>query len=627
MNEATRKLIENTKVLILDIETTSLDIDDAITRVVGVRTNKSSNVHCIWEDDFDVLRKAIKGSDIVVTFNGTNFDVPVLMNSENRLFKYITTLSSKHLDLQEVVVKREDVLGLGLGIMPSLDKVCDALNLRRKQQNFDYSILQKTKAQMTDAEIALVEEYLTQDINITWDLYEYLERMFNPIAEFLPDNDVKRKTYIKSSTPAIAYKVICHLTGIQTTYGDVDDSGDNKLKGGAVVGPYQQSADGKVRCVDYTSAYPHAFMQANLYTRCKFCTEECEYRYSGGTTPDGVELKLQGNYCTKNGMGPKEKVIRKLFLMRLDAKNQIKMFKTIENPTQAEIDQNDYLNRLQYALKITINILYGISANRRFLQTFNEDTSADCTRICRFNLHYMHDFLERKGHTKLYGDTDSCYILMDDNITDEELKVQLAELISNLKSIMPFPQDTFNIEIEDPIQFIQFFYKDDGTGAMVGKKKQYVLLLDDGTVKAKGLAVIKRDSSKLAQTVWDEKIKPYVREHHSAKVPPNMIEMWISDYIKADMKIAAKMFKVKEIGMYKGDRSIQAQISIALGPGEHWLVKNTRDIGVGKNTKYATMEEAKDFTIDDLDLSGTFSNLLDLTASCLISLSDFGVKR
>lgn len=627
MNEATRKLIENTKVLILDIETNSLDIDDATARVVGVRTNKSSKVHCIWEDDFDILRKAIKGADIVVTFNGTNFDVPVLMNPENRLFKYITTISGKHFDLQEIVVKREDVLQLGLGIMPSLDKVCDALHLRRKQQDFDYTVLQKSKSQMTDEEIAMVEEYLTQDINITWDLYEYLERMFNPLAEFLPDQDVKRKTYIKSSTPAVAYKVICNLTGIPTTYSQTDEDDDSTYKGGAVVGPYAESAEGMVRCVDYTSAYPHAYMQANLYTRCKFCTEECEYRYNGGTTPDGVELKLQGNYCTKNGMGKKERVIQKLFLMRLDAKMQIKMFKTIENPTQEEIDQNDYLERLQYALKIVINILYGISGNPRFLQTYNEDTAADCTKICRFNLHYMHDFLEKKGHKKLYGDTDSCYIhITQEGFTDEMLQEQLDELIGNLKSIMPFPQETFNIDIEDPIKFVQYFYKDDGTGLMVGKKKQYVLLLDDGTVKAKGLAVIKRDSAKIAQMIWNGKIKDYIRENYSAKVPPSMIEMWISDLVAEDMKNAAKMFKVKELDTYKGTRSIQAQISMALGPGEHWLVKNKRNVGIGKNTKYATMDEAKNFTIDDLDLSGVFSNLADLTASSLISLSDFGVK-
>ncbi len=612
MDWQTEKILNEAKVLILDIETNSLDVDTAITRVVGVKTNKNPKTHCIWAKDFDILRKAIRKAEHVVTYNGNRFDIPVLMNSVNKLFKYESSIMGKHLDLYDVMIAREATLGVKFLDGFSLDAVCKTLGLSRKQSDFDYKLLYKEYDELTSQEINLIEKYLTQDINITYELYQFMEDMYSPLAAFLPQKDVKRKNYIKSSMGAMTYRIVCHMSGLEPLYSG-DDSRNEGYKGGHVFTPIREETTGNIKVVDFTSAYPHAYMQGNLYTKCTECTkDDCEFRFTGGTTPDGHILKLQGKYCTKYGMGVKERVIQKLFLMRLDAKTKIK---------NGDGDIN-YLKKLQHALKIVINIIYGISGAPKFLNTYDIDAAADCTRICRFNLIYMHSVLTDFGYECLYGDTDSIFLDCDKNTTDDILQGHLDIVLKNLKSIYPFPQDTFKIDIEYSLKFVGFFKDEFGF-----KKKRYVMVFTDDSVKAKGLAmVVRRDSSKLSRKIWNDHAQQYIAEHMTHKIPSSTIDMWVSDLIEDDITIAATEFKVKPIDMYNSQTSIHARISAELGEGKHTLIKNVRGIGIGGGVKYATLEQAKGFKVRDLDLTRVFSELSDITASNQTTFDRFKVK-
>lgn len=623
MDWQTKKILDEARVLILDIETDSLDTETANAVVVGIRTNKSPNIHCIWKHDFDVLRKAIKKADFVVTFNGENFDIPVLLNPVNKLFKYESSISGKHIDLFPVVTNREATFGVRFPNGFSLDAICDALGLDRKVQDFDYKVLQKEYDEMTPEEIEYVEDYLRQDINITYDLYQFIEDMYSPLAAFLPKTDVKKKNYIKSSMGAITYKVVCNMAALPPLYnGEESEDDDSTYTGGHVFEPTCELAVGNIKCVDFASAYPHAFMMGNLYTKCKKCTKgDCKYRFTGGTTPDGHELKLQGAYCTKRGMGNKEKVIRKLYLMRVDAKKEIKELYNLDRTHEQE-ERLNYLKKLQHALKIVINTIYGISGSTKFVQTFDVDTAADCTRICRFNLQYMHHKLAEFGNENLYGDTDSDYIKCPDDLTDDELLVQLDEILSNLKSIFPFPQDTFFIDIEDSMKMMGFF--EDSIGGF--KKKKYIMVMADDSVKVKGLSVVRRDSALLSRLVWNKHIKEYISTNLNHKIPRSDIEMWISDLIEEDLTNASSEFKVKPLEMYNSMTSIQSRISKELGEGKHRLIKNRRGIGIGTGVSYATLEQAKDFTIRDIDLSRVYSDLSDVTDSGKIGFEAFVIQ-
>lgn len=617
------------KVLILDIEADSLDIFHADTKVVGVWNNISNEIQYIWKGDFDRLKKMIKESDFVVTFNGTRYDFPVLMNERCRLFKYETTFSRKHIDMYPIFkTKRTSLFNKKFTNGFSLDAVCETLGIGRKQADFDYSILQREE--FTEEEKAEIEKYLHQDIVLTRDLWLFLEDFFSTFKEFLPPKSVEKKHHITTSTASLAYKAVCYAAGLEEKYNERQEENevDESYKGGGVRGPYRSHARGEIRCVDYTSAYPHAYMQGNLYTHCGYdkhgaCphgrenSEGCPHKFTGGTTRDGHKLELFGSYCTRAGMGVIERVIQKFFLMRLDAKQELKKLRKSSLTDQETLDRISYLDKYQQALKIIINTIYGISGSARFLQVFDIDTAQDCTKICRFNLDYMHWRLGQAGYIVLYGDTDSAYILIptDHDITEEEreeinkrLEEVLQDIIKSLQEIFPFPQETFNIDIEDEISYAQYF----SDGAEGWKKKLYILLQRDGKVKVKGLSVVRSDSSLLAREIWKKKSIPYIQEHQDAIIPKAQLQAWVDDLLNEDMSLVAVEFNVQPTKYYSNPNQLQAQISAKLGEGRHFLVRYKGSTGIGKGVKYITMEEAKEVSKQMIDVSRTYSDLSDL---------------
>ena len=618
------------RIMVLDLETTSLNTDEAIIKTAGVWTNKTDKISYLYHEDLYILKKAILKADFIVTFNGERYDIPVLLNRENQVIKYESSIKRKHIDLYPIVKKRAGMFGQHVfkeGF--SLDAICKALKIGKKIDDFDYGILQKEN--LTPADKIEIERYLKVDIELTRDLYLFLEAMFAPFKQFLPEKDILKKNYIKSSPGSLAYKAICHMAGLPERYKDTergeegDDNIDSSFKGGDVLGPYVDSRIGRIRPVDYASEYPHAFMQANLFTPCKHCVKgECQYRYEGGTINNSCTLSLYGSYCTKNGMGVLEQTIKKMYLMRIEAKKEVKKYKKLlKKENLSEVDRKEFIRLkevaygLQYALKILNNTAYGLSSSPKFVSLYFENTAPDCTKIGRFWLNYLHIEAGKAGYERLYGDTDSCY-LVDPYESDEKLQKFLDRVLGELKSIMPFPQDTFKIEIEDPVQYIQFF-RDKGGDL---KKKMYILLLDDGTVKVKGLPVIKSDSSLLAREIWNRYLKPYISEHKDAIVSRNLIDEWMEEILEENLEYAAVEFKVQEVDSYQNPNQLHAQISAKYGEGRHLMVKNKLGLGVGKSVSYLPVEEAKNIPVRHLDLSRTYSDLSDLILSDQLTFGD-----
>ena len=609
---------ETPLIIVLDLETTSLNTEEAVIKTAGLWSNKTDKIVYLYQDDLSLLKKAIRKADFVVTFNGERYDIPVLLNQKNQVLKYESSIKRKHIDLYPIIKKRAGMFGQHVfkdGF--SLDAICKVLKIGEKIDDFDYGILQKEV--FTPADKKEIERYLKVDIELTRDLFLFLEDMFAAFKQFLPEKDVLKKNYIKSSPGSLAYKVICHKARMAEIYkGDMKDNEEEHgdFKGGLVLGPYQEEAYGTIHCADYASAYPHAYMQGNLYTHCKHCIKgECENRFEGGTTKDGCVLKLHGAYCTKNGMGKLEKAIQELFLLRLSAKKEVKKYDKVDEGKRKTAD------KLQYAIKIIVNTIYGISGAEKFVQVYDKDTAQDCTKICRFNLTYLHKRLQEEGHTLLYGDTDSAYLI--DNFQDKaRLELLLENILDDLKEIMPFPQNTFKLDLEEPIQYAKFFKSDDGGF----KKKKYILLSESNQVSIKGLQVIRSDSSLLSREIWNRYIKEYIIENKSAMVTRDLVDVWLEDTLEENFEYAATEFKVREIGYYKNPNQIQAQISAKYGEGKHMLVKHKSGLGVGKGVNYISVEEARKLPMRHLDLSRVYADLSDLILSDQLTLADIFVS-
>ncbi|MCK5013809.1 MAG: ribonuclease H-like domain-containing protein [Candidatus Omnitrophica bacterium] len=603
------------RILILDLETTSLNTDEAVIVTAGIWNNYTNKIQYLYHNDIPILRKAIKRADFVVTFNGERYDLPVMLNSHNKVLKYESSMKRKHIDLYPIIKTRAGMFGAHVfkdGF--SLDAICKALKIGDKIDDFDYGILQKKV--LTSEDKIEIERYLKVDIELTRDLYLYLEDMFEAFRDLLPEKDVERKSYIRSSPGSLAYKVICHRAQIREEYkaekGTVENHHE-EFKGGLVLGPYQKEARGEIYCADYTSAYPHAYMQGNLYTHCEKCREgKCDYRYTGGTIPGSeCTLRLHGSYCSKGGMGELERAIKDLFQMRLEAKAVVKRHK------ERNEHQRDTADKLQYALKIVINTIYGISGAEKFIQVYDRDTARDCTKICRFNLAYLHKRLSEEGYIPLYGDTDSAY-LIDVYRDKEKLEILLDQILRDIQSIMPFPQATFRLELEPPIQYAKFF--SDSHGGY--KKKKYILLYDDNKVSVKGLQVIRSDSSLLSREIWNRHLKRHIVEEKEAVVSRDLLDQWIEHILEENLEYAATEFKVREPGYYQNPNQIQAQIAQKYGEGKHLMIKNRRGWGVGKGVKYVPIEEAKEMPLRDMDISRVYADLSDLILSDQVTFGD-----
>jgi len=593
-------------VLVFDLETDSLNTFEADIKVAGVWSNKTDKIEYIWYDEIKKFKKLVRSADFIVTFNGTYYDLPVMLNQVNKLFRYESTLKRKHIDLRLIVKDKTIMFGVPFENGFSLDAICNTLGMGRKVKDFDLTLLQQDSFNAEDRKE--IERYLKQDIVLTRDLYLYCEELFSPFKEFLPEHQIKKKQYITSSTGTLAYKIICHMSGEVERYADRSRYGEkidhDDFKGGDVLGPYALEADGNVRCVDYTSMYPHCYMQANLYTHCTNCTEgKCQFRYTGGTTPDGKVLKLFGAYCTLDGMGRKEMAIKRLFFLRAKAKG---LAKTGETAAIRQANQS-----MQAAIKSIIVTIYGISGSELFETVYDIDTAQDCTKIGRFEVNYMHYRLGEAGYKVLYGDTDSAYIL-DPFKDDTRIDELLDAIIADLKTIFPFPQDTFGIDREDSIAYIKFFQTEKPG---VFKKKTYVYLRDDGKVVAKGLQIIKSNSSKLSKHVWDTKIIDFIREEHKLELSRSMVEEWIEEAVTENRDLVAVEFNVRKPSDYEHPNQLHARIAQELGEGKHLLVKNKMGLGIGSGVKYLPIEQAVDLDISQLDLSSTWSELSPFIAN------------
>jgi hypothetical protein len=92
-----------------------------------------------------------------------------------------------------------------------------------------------------------------------------------------------------------------------------------------------------------------------------------------------------------------------------------------------------------------------------------------------------------------------------------------------------------------------------------------------------------------------------------------MVQNLLIKYLQADPSLAATRKMVGKFEQYEksAPNSFPAQIAKQYGEGVHFMIPNTRGIGVGKKTKYCTVDEFKEhkMTFDNIDLSAVWSEL------------------
>jgi len=552
-------------VLVYDIETDGLDTETAKLKWFGAFSFKDNCYYFYTYHEMEHIQKLIDDHKICVGYNNKDFDQPICENN-GLSFEY-----KIRIDLLRVLFRpetrtpvREAILKVDgqilKNVLPNhkLKSVAKALKLDQGKGDIDYKIFRKDY--WTKSEIKEILHYLHLDVKITKEIFEYMYKEFLPMKYLMGPEDQRKYNWFRTSTGSYTYKVICHQAGIEEEYAEPGPR--KQFEGGFVSDPLGHEFKGKIYCLDFNSAYPHAFMMGNLYSHsCKCCTEDEKWA--------GNELfPVEGRYCMKKP-GKVERVIKKLYLQRLEYKKK-------KDPRE-------------YAIKIIINTMYGISGSQVFKNVYSLNTASDCTLMARQMVKHARNKFECAGYKVLYSDTDSVFLLDTYNNETNVLRVR-DEIITDIKNSVPFPQDTFGMGIDARIKAAWFF-----------KKKHYVYITEENKIKIKGLPLIKSDCSRLSRLVF-ERLKPDMIDRLDIKYPLFKLKEIVKEILDEDLGLVANYYKVRRPETYKSQTSIQYQIAKELGPGEHWLVPNRKIGSIGKGKKYCTLEEAKSLEVDDLIL-------------------------
>jgi len=172
---------------------------------------------------------------------------------------------------------------------------------------------------------------------------------------------------------------------------------------------------------------------------------------------------------------------------------------------ERDIAKKENNQPLSQAIKIIMNSFYGVlgSFGCRF---FNPQLASSITLRGHEIIQTSKDLIEKEGYTVIYGDTDSVFILIGDNKTEDEcLKVgrSLQDTLNSWWS--KHLKETFNIasnlEIEFETHYLRFLMPTI-RGAEKGSKKRYAGMIKKGQstqMVFKGLESVRSDWTPLAR--------------------------------------------------------------------------------------------------------------------------------
>lgn len=706
VSEDIKQKLEEVKksVLIVDIETSAMwpgtqdeinintNFDDYVkyakTKWFGGYSFKDDKVilDSVYVNE-ESIKNLIADHKYIVGFNNESFDTPILYNCDlipEGYFKQIDMLCV----LGSSTFKRHDGLpfknrGMYMGYKfkkNSLKHMAEVMELDAQKGDIDYKIFHRDD--LTEQEIADIKKYLESDILVTKQMFEKVWDFYLPFADFLTDKDILNLSWIKSSIASLTYKASCKVLGVEPTYGEKPENSKEEMGGNVIEPKYEEARN--VWYVDFASLYPHIFAQFNLFAEVDMTQTIEKIEDKKIVLWHGNDLfKVKGYYDISEQHLLSKDVAEKLKL-RMEIKKQIK--------------ETGVPNSLEYAIKIFLNSLYGAARSPIFEQINTPNCGWDCCWLGQQIQKYAEDRMTDFGFETIAGDTDSIFVQLTDRtklkytqindfesqevsitktgfkvdgiIKDSEIKEQsekdyvkvcLKTIVDEIKNNVPFPADTFNIDIEQYVEYITWpfsdqpikwtdneielrttlekyaHYNNEEITAIInhniektqighnvknlknrlikirkGMKKNYLYIYDkkgEKVIKIMGMPIKKDGATLLGPKIYNEILKPLILENDRAKFPKKYIDELLEKALEdpKNLELLSREYKVKPAISYKSEGQLQAQISEGYFNGQDGiirLIKNKKVGNAGKTAKYATVEEivANKIGLKDLDL-------------------------
>lgn len=554
--------MENNSVLIYDIETDGLNVEVAKCKWFGAYSYQTKEYYLLPYTEMDWIKRLMAQHDVLIGFNNIAFDNPILENQHQ-----IKTEYKNVIDLIEVCKKRL----VYMGITPKnykLRTIVETLGLDKSGKgDIDYKIFQKDD--WTQEEINEIKIYLKQDIIITMALFEWFRRQFEPIRQFLSEEDKRKFIDVKSSLASLSFRVVCNLAGLKCEFRGKDEIVERAtFSGGHHIEPRWDRAKGNIVSIDFVSAYPHALMMGNLFSHS-------QEGWNGKPF-----FNLQGTY-NNTEFGKVESALRQIFLERIQAKKN------------GEKEKN-----LSY--KIIINSLYGLTGNTAFKTLYNHITASDCTSMVRTWMKKLAKTVEENGFQVLYGFTDNIMVKIPKTSSKDKLMYIVDKFIQEVKCNVPFPQDTFKMEIDKEMKFIWFV------------AKNCYLWVDMKDNVGYRSTLLNRNTPEIVMNLFEDYMSKKIIRELDVNFTKQELIIELKKLLEQNLELSAEEYNCKELDSYKSKTSLEYQISEKYGEGRHLLIPNLKNIGVGKakstkkkvGVRYCSIEEfkANNLSVNDIDM-------------------------
>ena len=617
------------KCLVIDIETSAIDpggreinIHSQFDSYVEYAEVKWFGAYSYKEDELyllnaitqrDEIIKLLNEHDTLIGFNSEEFDFPILKNNNlvDSSKKYL------HIDCMQILGANNFKNKSGYAYKNrgelmdyrfkknSLKAMAEGMELATQKGDIDYKIFQKNK--WNKEESNEIKKYLQSDVIATSEMFDKLWDFWIPFTDLLDPKFIKDLSWIKSSIASLTYKAACTLMNTEPTYGDMTP--EKESMGGRVIMPkYEEKRD--VWVIDYTSLYPHIMCMFNLFAENKTTAEE--YGWHGNDV-----FKVKGYYYSDEPHILNKQIQEKL-------KERIKLKK------------DDPDNPMIQAIKIFLNGLYGVARSSIFEKVHTPNCGWDTCWLGQQIQELTEIMMDEFGFETIAGDTDSLFLLAKEEKFNNKKYVQecLNKILKKINDNVPFPIDTFNINIEKHLDYVLFPFCEqtiqDEEGKNIkkgnrlvkerkGLKKNYVMIYEENgekKVKLKGLPIKKAGATALGLKIYNEVLKPIMLKNTTAKFTHDFIEDTVEEYLQKPnvMELIAREFRIKPADSYKKESQIQCQISRGYFNGNDGvisLIKNKKIGKAGKGTLYCTIQEAIEakLTVKDLDLEKLWNEL------------------
>ena len=177
----------------------------------------------------------------------------------------------------------------------------------------------------------------------------------------------------------------------------------------------------------------------------------------------------------------------------------------------------------------------------------------------------------------------------------------IQSFVNEVKKNVPFPLDTFGVELEKELKMIWFY-----------AKNCYLWVTKDDKVEYRS-TLLNKNAPEAVMKVFNDYITPKIVKELDVIFTESELITELKKVLADNPVLSAEQYKVNEPEDYKVKTSIHFQISQAYGSGDHSLIPNLAMVGVGKSVgtksrkplRYCSLKEFKEngLGVDDIDVS------------------------